>query len=776
MKKNLLLSLFMLISMVAWSADGDTFTANTIEGVEMTFKVISEADKTCQVGVGLGFEIIPAISETTTGAITIPSIVNGYQVTTIATNAFANCSGITDINIPNTITSMERAGLASTEWYNNQPDGVVYLQHILYNWKGTMTTSTSVDIREGTVCIAEGAFFRCSKLQSITIPQSVINIGNESFFYCNGLSKVVIPSSVTTIGASAFSGCSSLSNVTFLGNVTSVGQYAFNSTPWLNNQQGLVYIGSVAYKYCGSMTAGSTISINDGTIEISARCFEQCTSLASITLPSSLKRIGARAFAGCSSLVSVEIPNNVISIGNSAFSHCSGLTSITLPNSLKTIERYLFEYCTSLTSVTIPNSVTKIRSSAYAYCSSLTSIIIPSSVINIADNFVTSASFVGCTSLSSISIDENNTVFDSRNNCNAIIESATNTLLFGCNNTVIPEGVEKIEANAFITAQAMTELIIPESVTEIEGDLFDYNNSSLSAIIELSKTPPTLQEDPFNTGHHYNATLYVPYGCKAAYEAADYWKEFMEIVEMEPTYNCIVLDENSTDAPNEASGVDVIVKRTLNAGEWSTICLPFAMTTEQMKEAFGEGVQVKDFTGYEVTGESSISVKFRNVTSMEACHPYIIKVEEAVTEFTVDGVDIVVSDDPRVSYGMGSGNKRKLSDFVGTLVADFNFYENATNTPLFLSGGQFWYASEQTQTMKAFRAYFDFDDDFADEATSRISMEFVDNEQVGVDSAIMNNEQCTMNNEVYDLQGRKVENSQLQVGLYIKNGKKIIIK
>ncbi len=273
-----------------------------------------------------------------------------------------------------------------------------------------------------------------------------------------------------------------------------------------------------------------------------------------------------------------------------------------------------------------------------------------------------------------------------------------------------------------------------------------------------------------------NATLYVPYGCKAAYEAADYWKEFMEIVEMEPTNNSIVLDENSTEAPAEATDVDVLVKRTLNADVWNTICLPFAMTAGQMKEAFGEGVQVKDFTGYEVTGESSISVKFSSVTSMEACHPYIIKVEEAVTEFTVDGVDIVVSNDPRVTYGTGSGKKRKLSDFVGTLVADFNFYENATNTPLFLCGGQFWYASEQTQTMKAFRAYFDFDDDFADETTSRISMEFVDNEQVGVDSAIMNNEQCTMNNEVYDLQGRKVENSQLQDGLYIKKGKKIIIK
>ena len=314
---------------------------------------------------------------------------------------------------------------------------------------------------------------------------------------------------------------------------------------------------------------------------------------------------------------------------------------------------------------------------------------------------------------------------------------------------------------------------IPSSVTSIVNFAFDGCSNLTSVAVEM-ETPVGINSYTFS--NRKNAMLYVPYGCKAAYEAADYWKEFKEIVEMEPTNNSIVLDENSTDAPNEASDVDVLVKRSLNAGEWSTICLPFAMTTGQMKEAFGEGVQVKDFTGYEVTGESSISVKFRNVTSMEACHPYIIKVEEAVTEFTVDGVDIVVSDDPRVSYGMGSGNKRKLSDFVGTLVADFNFYENATNTPLFLSGGQFWYASEQTQTMKAFRAYFDFDDDFADEATSRISMEFVDNEQVGVDSAIMNNEQCTMNNEVYDLQGRKVENSQLQVGLYIKNGKKIIIK
>ena len=132
-------------------------------------------------------------------------------------------------------------------------------------------------------------------------------------------------------------------------------------------------------------------------------------------------------------------------------------------------------------------------------------------------------------------------------------------------------------------------------------------------------------------------------------------------------------------------------------------------------------------------------------------------------------MDIVESGDPRVSFAEGG----KLKDFVGTLVGNFNFYEAATNTPLFLSGGKFWYASASTQTMDAFRGYFDFGDSPAKGDASRFTMAFIDDNPDAVNEITVKNEN---NSNVYDLQGRQVKDSQLKPGLYIRNGKKTVIR
>jgi len=160
-----------------------------------------------------------------------------------------------------------------------------------------------------------------------------------------------------------------------------------------------------------------------------------------------------------------------------------------------------------------------------------------------------------------------------------------------------------------------------------------------------------------------------------------------------------ILDETSITAPVAEDNANVRVKRTINANEWSTICLPFAMTEAQVKAAFGDDVQLGDFTGYD-TAEAgdevvSITVNFDIVTSIEANHPYIIKVSDKVTEFTVDGVTIDPEDNPCVSFGYNTGKKPVVyhpKDFNGTYVADFDFYNDATSYPLFLSGNKFYYA------------------------------------------------------------------------------------
>lgn len=240
-----------------------------------------------------------------------------------------------------------------------------------------------------------------------------------------------------------------------------------------------------------------------------------------------------------------------------------------------------------------------------------------------------------------------------------------------------------------------------------------------------------------------------------------------------------VLDETSSTTPETATGVDVRVKRTIKANEWSTICLPFAMTAEQTKAAFGDDVLLGDFNGYETTEDNggditAITIKFNSATAIEANHPYIIKVSAAVTEFTVDGVD-VDPDDAKVEYDNGkTGKQRKVfGTFAGTYVADFDFYNEATSYPLFLYGNKFYYASENTRKMKAFRAYFDFSDVLAsiESASSRIAMTFNDDSATGV-IQIGNRE--AVNSKYYNLQGHPVVKPSK--GLYIRNGKKEIVK
>ena len=165
----------------------------------------------------------------------------------------------------------------------------------------------------------------------------------------------------------------------------------------------------------------------------------------------------------------------VLGIGNDAFRECAGLTSITIPNGVTSIGGWAFYVCTGLTSITIPNSVTSIGVGAFS-CTGLTSITIPNSVTSIGRN-----AFFGCPKLEKIIVSNENTYFDSRDNCNAIILTATNTLLFGCKNSIIPNSVTNIGGGAFDCCTGLTSITIPNSVTSI-GDNAFFGCSGLTSI------------------------------------------------------------------------------------------------------------------------------------------------------------------------------------------------------------------------------------------------------------------------------------------------------
>ena len=232
-----------------------------------------------------------------------------------------------------------------------------------------------------------------------------------------------------------------------------------------------------------------------------------------------------------------------------------------------------------------------------------------------------------------------------------------------------------------------------------------------------------------------------------------------------------VLDELSATVPEAASGVDVRVKRTLAAGVWNTICLPFAMSAEQVTAAFGPEVQLGDFNGCDVDDETgNIKAKFISATAIAANHPYIIKVKDVVSEFTADGVDIAPEEEPAVdkdekTTGTGRNKVTTYNSFIGT-------YINDTTVPdygLFLNDNKFWFSKGQTK-MKAFRAYFDFATAGAEyEVESRIAITF--DETTGIGVSLMKNEECIKDNAIYNLKGQRVEKPGK--GIYIFKGKKV---
>lgn len=243
----------------------------------------------------------------------------------------------------------------------------------------------------------------------------------------------------------------------------------------------------------------------------------------------------------------------------------------------------------------------------------------------------------------------------------------------------------------------------------------------------------------------------------------------------------VILDELSTEKPiTTTDAVTARVSRTIGANVWSTICLPFAMTGEQVSAAFGSDVKVADYTGWDDEYASDeddhpcvINVSFKTISAtangLEANHPYIIKTSRDITSFTVEGVAITPKDEPAVTTG--SSRRHNLGSFTGTYVANFTVPEQT----LFLASGEFWYSVGKTK-MKAFRAYFEFADVlqsyFDDSAAAKVSLVF--DEPTGI-SGVRSRQ--ASDEKAYTLDGRMVGQRglrQLPKGVYIVGGRKVV--
>lgn len=413
-------------------------------------------------------------------------------------------------------------------------------------YKCSSITSLSIPTTVGY--IGSSAFEDCTNLTSLSLNEGLLNIGGSAFEGCAGLQTLTIPSTVNTISINAFKNCKGIADVYCYGeNVPETHSDAFDGTPtgsatlfvpaiavetyratrpWSEFKEivsientptiddtpivdnGIIYIikddGSL--EVTGLNKKMTTVEIPSSVIangteyqvtSIKEKAFESRNDITYISIPQTVTSIEEYTFSNCANLSSVSIPNSVTTIGNGAFYKCSSLTSIVIPNSVTSIGNGAFLYCTNLASFNIPNSVTTIGSNVFNYCSSLRSIIIPYSVTSIDNNI-----FCSC-NLTSIEVESGNMYYDSRDNCNAIIESASNTLITGCKNSTIPNGVTSIGRSAFFGCSGLTSITIPNSVISIGSGAFEgttwYNNQPDGLVLAGNVVYKYKGEMPNNT-------------------------------------------------------------------------------------------------------------------------------------------------------------------------------------------------------------------------------------------------------------------------------------
>lgn len=335
----------------------------------------------------------------------------------------------------------------------------------------------------------------------------------------------------------------------------------------------------------------------------------------------------------------------------------------------------------------------------------------------------------------------------------------------------LPEGVTATSVS-YSKDRFAEAPVLPADLTKKKLG-FGYISGSNTAINGTSGTLFTVNvtvDETVAVGTELTATLTEP-----TFDTVDDEEMLSEvsftITVDEPLGYDVLLDETSTTAPEAANGVTVLVKRSLVAGV-NTICLPFAMTAAQLKAAFGDDVKLYDFTGYAYDDtKDEIKVSFDAVTALEANHPYVIQVSSAISEFTVEGVDIDPSDDP--TNATVKRTKKAWSEMTGNYIAGTTVDASC----LFLYNGNFYYSTGETK-MKAFRAFFNFYDELEDKSVAasraRIAFDFTDDP-----TAIQGIARLGVNDgRIYSLRGQNMgeKMDKLPKGVYIVNGKKVVKK
>ncbi|GEM_PF-6962601 len=583
---------------------------------------------------------------------------------------------------------------------------------------------------------------------TIVVSEGVTSIYPHTFWGLSNNGKIYLPYSLTHISSSAF-WCDDITIYVPLTFNLTVSDCTVNTfipfkdetvrtlcvANWDTNGDGVVNeteaaavtsLGEV-FKNNMTITSFNELQYFTGLTEINDYAFRNTIALTSVIIPENVTRIGKGSFGqvvdiGASNLVSVQLPDGLTEIDEDAFWECNKLKNINIPTNLRSIGDGAFHY-TAIESLILPEGFLSIGNGACNYCNSLESIYIPSTVTHIVDGSV-DCTFGGCEVLHSIVVAENNPVYDSRNNCNALIESSTNRLIRGSNQTIIPSGIVSIERQAFDFSN-ISQINIPSTVTTMCDYAFG-GCQYLKMVKVNSETPITITSDVFSSDFRggsniHSITLYVPNGCKAAYEAADCWKEFKEIIETN-TVNVGSTGFATYCSPNalDFSGVTDIKAYVASDFDSGTNTLTLTRVTEVPA---GEGLYIVGTAG---------SYEIPEITTVAVYSNLLKGVTRATTVSPTDGsnTNFILSNG---SHGVG-------------------FYTLSAEGEL--AGGKAYLQlpTASVAGVKALNLVFD------DDAT-------------GIDfNPVLSKEERV----IYNIAGQRV--SKAQKGLYIIDGKKVFIK